>query len=293
VRWPEGGDAQQPARLELARFDAAQVTELLQAGAQAAALAPLTRLAVEDLRWQGHPVGRFSALVTNAAGDLTFSEARLTGGSEDARGSAGCRGNSCSASFSLDSTDAQATLASYGLRPELEARRGNLSGELHWRRDEASPLATLSGNLHMLLTEGATRLPAKDAGSPFPLFVVPALLGGIAAEHAAAPTVHFARLAASFELHDGVASTADLHLDGDAEILVRARLGLVARDYEAEAFVLRGEERLPKPLRGLGPTPKVAAAWLALRDWLSGGGERTRIELRLRGTWDDPIVSAQ
>lgn len=292
VRWPQGGDLPQPARLELARVDAAQATELLQAGSQAAALAPLTRLSVEDLAWQGHPLGRFSALVTNSAGDLTFSDARLTGGNEDVRGSAGCRGGTCSVSFSLDSTDAQATLASYGLRPELEARRGNLSGELRWRRDEASPLATLSGNLHMLLTEGATRLPARDSGAPFPLLVVPALLGGIAPEHAVAPAVHFARLAASFELHDGVASTADLHLDGDAEILVRARLGLVARDYEGEAFVLRGEERLPKPLRGLGPTPKVAAAWLALRDWLTGS-ERGRIELRLRGTWDDPIVSAQ
>jgi hypothetical protein len=38
----------------------------------------------------------------------------------------------------------------------------------------------------------------------------------------------------------------------------------------------------------------VAAAWLALRDWLTGsGGERSRVELRLRGTWDDPIVAAQ
>ncbi len=184
VRWPEGGDAQQPARLELARFDAARAMELLQAGSQAAALAPVTRLSVEDLRWQGHPLGRFSALVTNSSGDLTFSEARLTGGSEDARGSAGCHGGTCSVSFSLDSTDAQATLASYGLRPELEARRGNLSGELRWRRDEAVPLATLSGNLHMLLTEGATRLPAKDSGVPFPLFLVPALLGGIAPEQA-------------------------------------------------------------------------------------------------------------
>ena len=146
----------------------------------------------------------------------------------------------------------------------------------------------------MLLTEGATRPASKETpGVPFPLFVVPALLAGIAPEgQAAAPAVRFTRLAASFELREGVASTSDLHLDGDAEILVRMRLGLVARDYEGEAFVLRGEELLPKALRGLGPTPKVAAAWLALRDWLSGsGGERSRIELHLRGTWDDPIVS--
>jgi uncharacterized protein YhdP len=211
------------------------------------------------------------------------------------RGRADCHEGSCNVSFSLDSSDAQATLATYGLRPDLGARHATLSGELSWSRDEESPLASLSGNLHMLISDGATRPPAADAGAPFPLFVVPALLAGIAPEHAPAPTVQFARLAASYEVRDGVASTADLHLDGDAEMLVRARLGLVAGDYDGEAVVLRGEARLPKALRGLGPTPKVAAVWLALRDWLSGGGagERGRAELRLRGTWEDPIVSVQ
>ena len=124
VRWPDGAEAQQPARLELARLDAARVSELIEGGALAGAFAPITRLSVEELRWQGRSLGRFSALVTRRADELSFSEARLTGASEDARGSAGCRGSTCSVSFSLDSTDAQATLASYGLRPEVEARRG-------------------------------------------------------------------------------------------------------------------------------------------------------------------------
>ena len=297
VRWPDAPDRPQPARLELARFEAEYAAELMQAGALAAVLAPATRLSVEDLRWQGRSLGRFSALVSGAAGEPSFSEVRLTGATEDARGSAGCHAHACSVSFSLDSTDAAATLAAYGLRPELQARRGNLSGELHWREDGSAPLASLNGNLHMLLDEGETGPPSKDTpDGPFPLFVVPALLAGIAAENRAVaqPPVRFKRLAASFELRDGVASTSDLHLDGDAEILVRARVGLLARDYEGEAFVLRGEERLPAALRGLGPTPKVAAAWLALRDWLAGAGsERSRIALRLRGTWEDPIVSAQ
>ena len=297
VRWPDIPHAQQPARLELARFEAGETAELMQAGALATALAPVTRMAVEELRWQGRSLGRFSALVTSAPGELSFTEAHLAGMTEDARGGATCHGTACTVSFSLDSTDAQATLAAFGLRPDLTAGHASLGGELHWRREGAPALASLNGNLHMLLSDGATRLVPKDTpGAAFPLFVVPALLAGIAPEGrgAAVPAVHFTRLAANYEVRDGVASTADLHLDGDAEILVRARLGLLARDYEGEAFVLRGEERLPQALRGLGATPKVAAAWLALRDWLSGsGGDRSRIELRLRGTWDDPIVSAQ
>jgi hypothetical protein len=38
------------------------------------------------------------------------------------------------------------------------------------------------------------------------------------------------------------------------------------------------------------PTPRVAAAWLSLRE-LFAGAERTPAALRLRGTWDDPIVT--
>ena len=72
----------------------------------------------------------------------------------------------------------------------------------------------------------------------------------------------------------------NLHLDGaDAEILMRARVNLLARDYDGEAFILRGEERLPSALRGLGPTPRVAALWLSLRQWFSGeraGGDGRR-----------------
>ena len=85
--------------------------------------------------------------------------------------------------------------------------------------------------------------------------------------------------------------TKNLHFDGDAEILVRGRVGLTAGDYDVQAFVLRGEERLPPALRRLDPTPKMAALWLSLRDWLSGaGGERPTAALRLRGSWEDPIV---
>ena len=76
-------------------------------------------------------------------------------------------------------------------------------------------------------------------------------------------------------LRDGEASTANLHLDGDAEILVRGRVGLLGRDYDAEAFILRGEERLPAAVRRLGPTPRVAALWLSLRELFAGNAAGT------------------
>ena len=72
---------------------------------------------------------------------------------------------------------------------------------------------------------------------------------------------------------------------------MRARVGLLARDYDGQAFILRGEERLPSAVRRFGPTPKVAALWMSLREWFTGSAaENARAALRLRGTWNDPIV---
>jgi hypothetical protein len=85
--------------------------------------------------------------------------------------------------------------------------------------------------------------------------------------------------------------TRDLHFDGDAEILLRGRVGLAAEDYDQQAWILRGEERLPSAVRRLGPTPRVAAVWLSLRELFTGAGTHAGEALRLRGRWDDPIVT--
>src|SRR5256884_5269799 len=107
---------------------------------------------------------------------------------------------------------------------------------------------------------------APAAGVPFALLVVPALTKGMS------PGLSFSSLTADFVLHDGQATTSDLHFDGDAEILVRGRTGLLAQDYDEQAWILRGEERLPAAVRRLGPTPRVAAAWLSLREVFNRSG---------------------
>jgi len=115
---------------------------------------------------------------------------------------------------------------------------------------------------------------------------VPALTAGMSSG------LKFSRLTADYVLHDGQAMTSDLHFDGDAEILVRGRTGLVAHDYDEQAWILRGEERLPAAVRRFGPTPRVAAVWLSLRELFTGpDADRSHAALSLRGTWDEPIVT--
>jgi len=82
--------------------------------------------------------------------------------------------------------------------------------------------------------------------------------------------------------------------NGDAEILVRGRVGLLARDYDYEAWVLRGEERIPASVRRLPSAPRVAAAWLTLRELVGGeAASRSRTVLHVRGSWAESDVSAE
>src|SRR6185312_11014003 len=187
--------------------------------------------------------------------------------------------SSCKGRFELASEDAAATLVDLGFRPELNATRGSLSGELTWQpRAERPWLETATGQLTTRFEDGTARHLDEAAGRPFPLPTVPA---------------RFKRLDAEFELRDGQAFTSNLHFDGDAEILMRGRTGLAARDYDHEAWVLRGEERIPASLRRLGATPRVAAAWMGLRDLVRGDSEdRSRVVLHLRGSWSEPVVTA-
>jgi len=293
-RWPARVSAARPALVHLDAFDAGRAGDAALAAGLTEWLGPAVQLTVEDFSWQGRPLGRLSASLASAPGASPVADLRLTGAQQELRGALQCAEVSCSARFSLSSTDLAATLSAYGLRPDLAALRARVSGELAWPQGSAAPLATLSGHLHMQLEEGATRSAAEDDSRvPFALWLVPALLEGMSADvpARAVADLHFARLTADYELRDGSASTANLHLDGDAEILVHGRVGLLAHDYEGEAFVLKGEERLPSAVRRFGPTPKVAALWLSLRQWFTGSGaENARAALRLRGTWDDPIV---
>jgi uncharacterized protein YhdP len=261
---------------------------------------------VEDLVWDGHSLGRATATIESSGNTLDVSELRLTGSTQDVTGTVRCQSAACRLKFSLDSSNGAATLEDFGFRPDLTAARAMLEGDLEWQsRSDQPVLATLVGRLNMRLEDGTTRAdPGPDvAGRPFALLAVPALVSGMGQptpQNASSPDsapreLRFSQLAADFELRGGEASTSNLHFDGDAEILMRGRTGLVARDYDQQVWILRGEGRLPAAVRRLGPTPRVAAVWLSLRELFTGGDRADNgagAALHLQGSWDDPIVVA-
>jgi uncharacterized protein YhdP len=218
-----------------------------------------------------------------------------------------------------------------GDQPWLASLRGTLSmrladGELRTPLDRSAVRSSIDAGAASALTArsaghpetdpsagGAAAVESRAAESvesaastatarPFALLAVPALVGGLDVPGAAGASLtkeqrrlHFEHLEADYDLRDGQASTSNLHFDGDAEILMRGRIGLVSHDYDQQVWVLRGEERLPAAVRRFGATPRVAAAWLSLRELFGGSGtdDRSRAVLRLQGSWDDPMVVAQ
>lgn len=281
VRWPRTADAAHPVIARLARLEAPDLE-------MAAALGPVTLLTIDDLRWRSRSLGTFTASFSARPGALDVSDAHLAGATEEAQGTLHCHEARCRATFQLDSRDAETTLARLGFRSDLSAARARSSGTLEWPMQKGSAeLSGASGLLHIELDDGLTRSLAPDAATdtPLGLLAVPGLIAAMGL-----PELHFAHLTADFAVGEGQAFTSDLHLDGDTEILMRGRVGLLAQDYDTQVWVLKGEERLPAAVRRLGPGPRVAAVWLSLRSLFSGNG-RERAALRLRGTWNAPMVT--
>jgi len=361
AHWPAAGSAgSEPAELHLTRLSIPQASEQGQLAAVLGAVGSSASVSVDDLIWEGRHIGQITATLVARDG-LDLEDVRVSGGTHDGTGSLQCEPSmsTCRALFTLESSDAAATLADFGFRPDVSAARAAVSGQLQWQPDSPRPWsATLTGRLSLNLADGQTlaaaasderrpRLgeaatdeagqptvgqlamgqlaarqpgagqfaasqpgvgqlamgqppgsqPAKgqpSLGQPFALLAVPALVDAMKTLQPGGAPAHdlrFTRLDADFELADGEASTSDLHFDGDAEILMRGRTGLLAEDYDQEVWVLKGEDRLPAAVRRFAPTPRVAAAWLTLRDLFAATGEaRPRALLHLQGSWDDPIV---
>ena len=286
--WSAAVDAAHPVSAHLERLDLAGLPD--GGSAPAALLSALgsdARLSIGELLWQGRPLGSLDATLAAHAGTLEVRNLRIAGAGDETRGALRCRDGTCRASFDLTSHDAAATLARLGFRSDLTAARAVASGELEWPAAPASMPGDARGQLHVELDDGLAR-GAPAAGpqaSPLGLLAVPGLIAGLGLAQ-----LPFARLSADFKVADGQAVTSNLHLDGETEILLRGRIGLLARDYDAQFWVLKGEERLPAAVRRLGPGPRVAALWMSLRE-LFGGSSHERAALRLRGTWDDPMVN--
>jgi uncharacterized protein YhdP len=304
AHWPAVTNAKHPAQFHFAKLNVPDGGAFAASAELIAVLGPATELSVDDIVWEGHSIGSATATIQSGGNVVDVAELRITDSTQDVSGSLHCQSTACRLKFNIESSNGAATLADFGFRPDLTAAKATVDGDLEWHVGGDQPvLATLAGRLNLRLEDGVTRgfavpltegTASDEPTTPFALLLVPALMSGIDQGTDSPQGLHFSRLEGDFELSAGQATTSNLHFDGEAEILMRGRTGLVARDYDQQVWILRGEGRLPAAVRRLGPTPRVAAAWLSLRDFFAGAGreEGSRAPLHLQGSWDDPIVVA-
>ncbi len=305
AHWPPVPGASHPARFHFTRLNVPDGAAFAASAELIAALGPATEFSVDDIIWSGHSIGSGAATIESAGNAVNIRDLHVSGSTQDVSGAMRCQNTACRLKFTLDSTNAAATLEDFGFRPDLTAAKATLEGDLEWRVGaDQPPLETLVGTIDVRLQDGTTRSDPdpNPQGTPFPLLLVPALVNGMGQPSGQGASLasseprglRFSSLEAGFEVSQGEATTSNLHFDGDAEILMRGRTSLVARNYDQQVWILRGEGRLPAAVRRLGPTPRVAAAWLSLRELFTGSGreEGSKAQLHLQGTWDDPIVVA-
>ena len=317
AHWPAMTNASHPAQFHFTKLNVPNGGAFAASAELVAALGPATKLSVDDIVWEGNSIGSATATIASGGNAVDVTDLRIIDSTQEVSGALHCQSTACRLKFNIESSNGAATLADFGFRPDLTAAKATVDGDLEWHVDGEQPvLATLAGRLNLRLEDGMTRGSAAatddptgdpdsdgtrdvtrdptSQGTPFALLLVPALMSGIDQGTDSPQGLRFSRLEGDFELGAGQAITSNLHFDGDAEILMRGRTGLMARDYDQQVWILRGEGRLPAAVRRLGPTPRVAAAWLSLRDFFTGAGrdEGTRAPLHLQGSWDDPIVVA-
>ena len=300
VHWPTEVTRRSPIAAHLEHVDLRDSPGPTELGALFAALGSAADVQADEVTWHGHAFGTLVAHVETRAGGVVVDPVHLSGETQDVEAAVRCSSaGACRAQFELASRDAAASLRAFGFRGDVTSRRAVFKGEVQWSRDlpalEQAWLASATGHLTVTLTDGTVRTAPEDSGVPFALLGVAALLSdsparlGVASPGAAAPALAFSRLSADYALRDGTLSTSDLRFEGDAEILLDGQIGLTTRDYDCRVRILRGAERLPQALRTFLSAPRLAAAWMAVRDLISGPGD-TGAELHLGGTWEAPDV---
>jgi uncharacterized protein YhdP len=305
LKWPAQS---QPESIVEARFGSLQVPSFgaaVDVAALIAALGPVAQLEIQRVIQQGEVLGSLSARLELKDRDLSIDPLTLKSASDELQATLSCGASlPCRLRFALDTRDAAATLRDFGLRADLDAQRGSLAGELDWplASSQSSPrqwLTSLSGRVRLALSDGVAQAAGRGPGSPFALVAVPELLRdprtsfSAAEPQEASHELKFARVDAEFDVRDGNAYTSDLHFDGDAEILMSGRIGLVDEDYDYGALILRGENRLPAAVRRFGAAPKLASAWMALRELVGeSDADPSSLKLRLQGTWQAPAITA-
>ncbi len=254
---------------------------------------------VGNLRVGTRTLGTLDLQATRVPQGIHFENVSIHGASAHAEGQGDWlvtpAGQRSSLKATVTSDDVAATLRALGYGDMIEAKHGELRGDLTWSGGfDANMLDRAVGTISVNAETGQLVAVQPGAGRVLGLFSVAALPRRLALDFKdlTEKGLAFDKVQGDFELRDGNAFTTNLLLRGPAaEIGIAGRTGLATRDYDQTA-VVTGNLGASLPVAGaLAGGPAVGAALLlfsqVFKEPLKG---ITRGYYRITGPWDNPTV---
>ena len=254
---------------------------------------------VGELRFANRTLGTFDLQATRQPDGIRFENVSIHGASAHAEGQGDWlvtpQGQQSSLKATVTSDDVAATLRALGYSDVLEAKHGEVSGDLKWSGGfDANLLDRAAGSISVKAETGQLTAVQPGAGRVLGLFSVAALPRRLALDFKDLTDkgLAFDKVQGDFELRDGNAFTSNLLLRGPAaEIGIAGRTGIATHDYDQTA-VITGNLGASLPVAGaLAGGPVVGAAVLLFsqifKEPLKGV---TRGYYRITGPWENPTV---
>ncbi len=260
---------------------------------------PNLQVHVGELRVGTRSLGTFDLQATRVPQGIRFDNASIHGASAHAEGQGEWlitpEGQRSSLKATVTSDDVAATLRALNYGDMIEAKHGELQGDLEWSGGfDSAMLDRAAGSISVRAENGQLVAVQPGAGRVLGLFSVAALPRRLALDFTdlTEKGLAFDSVRGDFELRDGNAFTNNLLLRGPAaEIGIAGRTGLASRDYDQTA-VVTGNLGASLPVAGaLAGGPAVGAALLlfsqVFKEPLKG---ITRGYYRITGPWENPTV---
>ena len=254
---------------------------------------------VGELRYANRTLGTLDLQATRLPEGIRFDNVSINGAAAHAEGQGEWivtpQGQQSSLKATVTSDDVAATLRALGYSDVLEAKHGEVHGDLKWSGGfDANMLDRAAGSISVNAETGQLTAVQPGAGRVLGLFSVAALPRRLALDFKDLTDkgLAFDKVQGDFELRDGNAFTNNLLLRGPAaEIGIAGRTGIATHDYDQTA-VVTGNLGASLPVAGaLAGGPVVGAAVLLFsqifKEPLKGV---TRGYYRITGPWENPTV---
>ena len=254
---------------------------------------------VGSLTFMTRTLGTFDLQATRVPEGIRFDNVSIHGASAHAEGQGDWlvtpEGQRSSLKATVTSDDVAATLRALNYTDVIEAKHGELRGDLKWSGGFGSNMLDRAvGSISVSAETGQLLAVQPGAGRVLGLFSVAALPRRLALDFKDLTDkgLAFDKVQGDFELRDGNAYTSNLLLRGPAaEIGIAGRTGIATRDYDQTA-VVTGNLGASLPVAGaLAAGPAIGAALLlfsqVFKEPLKG---ITRGYYRITGPWDNPTV---